>query len=525
MYVLDNNNGVILYPGVQQLATLSGKVDLIAQVGTTVSAYNWNTASLSGTTGVSNSTTDQLAFQWESTNVGAPFQPSVTLSVTDTHNHAQTYTYDFYVPTGSVVAHSGGGNATWPTSLAPSQELISAPSFPTDNASVDATSGSLDTEIDLPSYNPNVPALSLTYDSIAANPEPIIIVENTIGATVPSQVSAQLTFNGGTPLTTYYYSTSGFNTGDVQQIAVQATNATGLATGRYTYSIPVTDIGSTPTTYTGSTTLLNYSGNAFGAGWTLQGLEQITPETGGVILDEGDGGSTLWFTSGGSGGGYTAPAGEFSTLVKNSGGSYTQTLTDGDQITFNSGGYETATIDLSNQHITFAYNGSNEISTITDNYGKITTFSYNSGGYLQTITDPAARTTTLAHTSANLTGVTLPDGCPPSDNPCRRRAINVWSNSRLLPVAAKPRIGGVNVGRIESMVAHTPQTARAAAAWNGSWKRRCPRICRTKRVNRPSNPSTELENDVAPTRRTDAIQTIETDDSNQKPECNSAELR
>ena len=307
IYVFNNNNSIILYKGVQQLATLSGKVDLIAQVGTTVSAYNWNTANLTGTTGVSNSTTDQLAFQWESTNVGAPFQPSVTLSVTDTHTHIQTYTYDFYVPTGSVVAHSGGGNATWPTSLAPSQELISAPSFPTDNASVDATSGSLDTEIDLPSYNPNVPALSLTYDSIAANPEPIIVVENTIGATVPSQVSAQLTFNGGTPLTTYYYSTSGYNTGDVQQIAVQATNATALATGRYTYSIPVTDIGSTPTTITGSTTLLNYSGNAFGAGWTLQGLEQIIPETGGVILDQGDGGSTLWFTSGGSGGGYTAP--------------------------------------------------------------------------------------------------------------------------------------------------------------------------------------------------------------------------
>ena len=58
-------------------------------------------------------------------------------------------------------------------------------------------------------------------------------------------------------------------------------------------------------TYSGSTTLLNYSGNAFGAGWTLQGLEQIYPETGGVILDLGDGGSTLWFTSSGSGGGTT----------------------------------------------------------------------------------------------------------------------------------------------------------------------------------------------------------------------------
>ena len=105
---------------------------------------------------------------------------------------------------------SGGSNATWPTSLAPSQELDSAPSFSSVNgyATVDAMSGSLDTEIDLPSYNPNVPALALTYDSIAANPEPIITVENTIGATVPTKVSAQLTFNGGTPLTTYYYNTS-----------------------------------------------------------------------------------------------------------------------------------------------------------------------------------------------------------------------------------------------------------------------------------------------------------------------------
>ena len=144
-------------------------------------------------------------------------------------------------------------------------------------------------------YNPNVPSLALTYDSIAANPEPMIIVENTIGATVPTQVSAQLTFDGGTPLTAYYYSTSELNPGDVQQITVEATNATGLATGRYSYSVPVVDVGSTTTTYTGTTTLLNYSGNAFGAGWTLQGLEQIIPETGGVILDLGDDGRTLWF--------------------------------------------------------------------------------------------------------------------------------------------------------------------------------------------------------------------------------------
>ena len=56
---------------------------------------------------------------------------------------------------------------------------------------------------------------------------PIIVVENTLSASaaVPSQVSAQLTFDG-TALTTYYYSTSTLNPGDVQQIALQATNAT-----------------------------------------------------------------------------------------------------------------------------------------------------------------------------------------------------------------------------------------------------------------------------------------------------------
>ena len=48
-----------------------------------------------------------------------------------------------------------------------------------------------------------------------------------------------------------------------------------------------------------------------GAGWSVAGLEQITSATGGVILNEGEGGASLWFAgSFGSGGGtYTDPAG------------------------------------------------------------------------------------------------------------------------------------------------------------------------------------------------------------------------
>ncbi len=416
LYVLDNQAGVVLYPGVEQLATLDGWMDLIAQVqGATVSSYSWNTTGLPATS-ISGTSTDQLNFRWDNSNESATgYVTSVTLSVTDTSSQTLTYTYDFWFPPGSVAGSSGGGtDDTWATSLAPSQQLDSSPSFSSDYATVDANSGSLDTEIDLPSYNPNVPALSLVYDSVTANPEPIITVENTMPATVPSQVSAQLTFNGGTPLTTYYYNTSTgsstLNTGDVQQINLQATNATALSTGRYTYSAQVVDIGSgvATLTYSGGTNLLNYSSNAFGAGWTLDGLEHITTATGGVILDLGDDGRSLWFASGGSGGGYTDPAGEFSTLVSNSGGGWTRTLTDGTQIKFNSSGQETAAIDLSSNHTTFSYSGGN-LTSIEDYLGNDTTFTY-SGGYLQSIEDPASRRTTFTVSGGNLTEAELPDG-------------------------------------------------------------------------------------------------------------------
>ncbi len=72
--------------------------------------------------------------------------------------------------------------------------------------------------------------------------------------------------------------------------------------------------------------MINESSSAFGDGWTLDGLEQITSASGGVILNVGGGGDSLWFAgSFGSGGGtYTNPAGDFSTLVLNSNGSYTR---------------------------------------------------------------------------------------------------------------------------------------------------------------------------------------------------------
>ena len=88
---------------------------------------------------------------------------------------------------------------------------------------------------------------------------------------------------------------------------------------------------------------------------------------------------------------------------------YTRTLPDGTQITFASSGYETATIDLNNNHTTYSYNGSNQLTSIEDPYGNHTTFTYSSG-YLSTIQDPAGRLTTFTLSGSNLESVEQADG-------------------------------------------------------------------------------------------------------------------
>ena len=410
MYVLDFDDGTVLFPGAVQVGTNSGSVDLRAQVkNTTVSTYSWTTSGtdiLSGS--ISGGSTSRLQFQWDFVGAGQQHTDTVTLAVTNSSSQTETQTFTF------VIANTTGGATTvpsWPQAISPDTALAGTDSIADQNVSVASVSGALDTSITLPTYNPNIPALALTYDSSAANPMPIFLADHPLDPTlaVPTQVSAQLTFNG-TAGTTYYYDTSGFIPGDIQQVALQA-NATSLATGRYAYTVSIGDIRGTTTTTTinGTATILNGSTNPIGSGWTVSGLEQIDSASGGVILEQGSQDQSLWFTgSFGSGGGtFTNPGGEFSTLVQNSGGSYTRTLTDGSVLHFNSSGQETSSVDRNGLATTFAYS-SGELSTITDAYSNITTFAYSSG-YLSTITDPASRVATFTHSGANLTGVTLPD--------------------------------------------------------------------------------------------------------------------
>jgi len=185
-------------------------------------------------------------------------------------------------------------------------------------------------------------------------------------------------------------------------------NANRLDTGRYPWSITN---GSTPTTYSGDVDIVDQANSPYGAGWSLDNVEQLVSVSGGVMLVNPDG-TSLFFASNGDGG-FTTPAGNFSTLVENEDDSFTQTLTDGTQINFNSSGQETSSVDTNGNTTSFTYS-SGLLTGITDMNGQTTTLSYNDSGLLSSITDPASRTATLSYSGSQLTSITDVGG-------------NVWS--------------------------------------------------------------------------------------------------
>ena len=416
LYTLDYNYGTILFPGFVHSATLGAAVDLRAQVAGDAAdsyTYSWDTSDINSLVdNLSATNTYKLTFKWK-TNHPVASTNTVTLTVTNGSSETEVQTYSFRVPAGSV-GSGGGSGATWPEAIGGDLLLSDTPAFMSHYGLVDSSSGAFGTTITLPAYSPNYAGLVFSYDSLAADARPIVIERHTLdaGQSVPTKTSASLTFNG-TAGTTYYYDTSVFTPGDIQQIPLQA-DATALSTGRYDYTVTVADYRSTTTTttVTGKYNLINEGSSAFGAGWTLEGLARIYEVTGGAILSLGSGARSLWF-SGGSGGSYTTPKGDFSTLSKTgSGGSatFTRTLKDGTKQRFNSSGYMTAFEDRNGLRVTYTYDGSNKITSITDAYSKITTIAYDGSGKLQTVTDTAGRVATFTVSSGKLTGVTLPDG-------------------------------------------------------------------------------------------------------------------
>ena len=133
---LDYNDGSVLVPGFEQLATPGGSVDLRAQVrdsATGTYTYSWNTTGLTSATSISGSSTYDLTFDWNTTIATAGAE-SVTLTVTDPNLAQVSQTYTFWVPAGTGTATGG---TTWNnTTLDPGLLQASAPAFASQNVSV-----------------------------------------------------------------------------------------------------------------------------------------------------------------------------------------------------------------------------------------------------------------------------------------------------------------------------------------------------------------------------------------------------
>ncbi|MGH8543568.1 MAG: hypothetical protein ACREX3_08045, partial [Gammaproteobacteria bacterium] len=279
----------------------------------------------------------------------------------------------------------------------------------------DPEEGSLYITHSLPSYRSlgQSRRISLTYSSVTADPRPIISLDTTLSvrAAVPNTFSTRLLVGGVQQGGEVYTDARSLpeNSDSSSLVSVQF-DASNLSTGRYPYQATIfsnymnSSIGGITD---GNVIVLNRKTSPFGSGWAITDIQQLHPQSGsGVLLTSGDG--TALFFSGGPDT-FTAPAGDFSTLLKNPDNTFTRTLKDGTKIHFNAQGLQTSVIDRNGNTTSYAYDGSGRLTTITDPVGLATTLTY-SGGTLQRITDPAGRQTLFQFDSAgNLSRITNPD--------------------------------------------------------------------------------------------------------------------
>src|SRR5581483_11369605 len=160
-------------------------------------------------TNITGASTANLQGTW--TNfTGTARTDTLSVTETDTNHNQMTQSITFVVAGTSSPAYSSSrptSSSTWPTVITPDQlSSGQATQAAGPYASIGLADGSVQTSFSMPSYNPNTTPVSLDYSSTAANAQPIFLDEYQLptGQSVPSTISAQLTFNG-TALSTVTY--------------------------------------------------------------------------------------------------------------------------------------------------------------------------------------------------------------------------------------------------------------------------------------------------------------------------------
>ncbi len=250
--------------------------------------------------------------------------------------------------------------------------------------------------------------LTLRYDSLSADPRPIIHF-NTTGTYTSSQLYiAKLRIRRGG----FTYDLPGYTgnqyglTGGENFWAIPATNSgtidgalqvdlSNQSSGRYLYYAysDVQPFNAAAPQFTplakasvGSLKHLNRIGSSFGNGWALVGWQEliINPDASVLLLD-GDGTQLLF--EGPASPLYTSPAGDFSRLERLGNETFRRTLKDQTVYSFTSQG---------------------KLSTVQDRYGNQTRYDYDTTGLLTQIVDPVGLITSFTYTNNRVTSITHP---------------------------------------------------------------------------------------------------------------------
>jgi RHS repeat-associated protein len=108
---------------------------------------------------------------------------------------------------------------------------------------------------------------------------------------------------------------------------------------------------------------------------------------------------------------YTAPPGDYSTLVKKEDGTYERALKDGTRFFYNEWGFLTRKLELNGKALIYTYDDAGKLTAIENSLGVRTTLVYRPDGKLDLIRDGAGRETKLEiDADGNLVRVTRPDG-------------------------------------------------------------------------------------------------------------------
>jgi YD repeat-containing protein len=273
--------------------------------------------------------------------------------------------------------------------------------------------------------------LQLTYDSLRADPRPILnFGYSFFGVNTDSLLIASLAVSRGA----FQLQLPGFageeyglaggehfwnipeNGGPID--AALQLDLRSMSSGQYNYSLRSGIRQFNGEIFAGSSTetegkLLNVNtiNSPWGSGWGLAGLQKLVENpNGSVLLIDGDGSELLFEASPLATGAYMAPPGDFSKLERLADGTFRRTMKDETVYSFNSHNKLGLVTERNGNETRYVYNGEQKLAKIIDPVGLETTFSY-SGGKVSAITDPAGRITKLEYDAAgNLTQIEDPDG-------------------------------------------------------------------------------------------------------------------